>query len=248
VNNGGFIPLEGNISPDNEYNVPGNRKTFPSLFCGRCARIMRSPRIPPMVTDIVQTALSAVNGVEFTTLAQCPFCQTIHLRAHDTRTRQFAILWEGGQEQTVRVHVKRFYCRACGRLCYADGPFYEKTRYGSPVVDLCSVFSSRLPYGRVARALSAMGVIVDRWSVRNYGKKTFGDVPVNTIMGIPLPVSILSLSTLAAALNEGGRIKGAEALAACGFPSAHRAAPDPLLLPEKGDERDKEDKEEDRQV
>jgi hypothetical protein len=201
-----------------------------------------------MVTDIVQTALSAVDGVEFTELVQCPFCKEINLRAHDMRTRQFAILWEGGQEQTIRVHVKRFYCRACGRLCYADEPFYEKTRFGSPVVDLCSVFSSHLPYGRVARVLSAMGVIVDRWSVRNYAMRTSGDVPVTTIMGIPLPVSILSLSTLAARTGEGSRIIGAEALAACGFPSAHRAAPDPLLLPEKGDERDKEDKEEDRQV
>jgi len=209
---------------------------------------MRSPRIPPMVTDIVQTALSAVDGVEFTGLAECPFCGMTDLMAHDMRTRQFAVLREREQELTVRVKVKRFYCRACGRLCSADAPFYAGTRIGAPVVDLCSVFLSHLPYGRVARMLSAMGVVVDRWSVRNYGKKNYGDVPVTTILGIPLPGSIVSLSSLAAGLREGSCIEGAEALAACGFPSADRAAPHRPVPEEEGDQRDKEDNKEEWKV
>jgi hypothetical protein len=201
-----------------------------------------------MVTGIVQTALSAVDGIEFSGLSFCPFCGAVELRAHDRKTRQFAVLSEAGEEQTIHVHVKRFYCRVCGHLCYADEPFYPKTRFGSPVVDLCATFTSRLPCGRAARVLCAMGVMVDRWSVRNYALRRFMDIPVAEVLGIPLPMSVISLSTLAARTSERGRIEGAEALAACGFPSADRAAPHRPVTQEEGYQRDKKDNKEERQV
>jgi hypothetical protein len=201
-----------------------------------------------MVTGVVQTALSAVDGTEFSGLSACPFCGAAELRAHDRKARQFAVLAEAGEEQTIHVLVKRFYCRVCGHLCYAEGPFYPKTRFGSPVVDLCATFTARLPCGRAARVLSAMGVMVDRWSVRNYAARRFTDIPVAEVLGIPLPMSVISLSTLAARTGEGGRIEGAEALAACGFPSAHRAALHGPVPEEEGDERDEEHNKEERQV
>ena len=38
-----------------------------------------------------------------------------------------------------------------------------------------------------------------------------------------LPFSVLSLANLAALVPEGGRITGADVLAACGYPSGRRA-------------------------
>jgi hypothetical protein len=47
---------------------------------------MKPPRIPPLVTDIVQTALSSLDGMEFTAISSCPFCGGA-LQAHDSKKK-----------------------------------------------------------------------------------------------------------------------------------------------------------------
>jgi hypothetical protein len=89
--------------------------------------------------------------------------------------------------------------------------------------------------------IDAIGIVVDRTSWRNYAGRDFGEIMAVDAFGMHLPFSLLSLSTLAARGGEGGRITGTEALAACGFPSAHRAAPHRPLPPEERDERDKQE-------
>jgi hypothetical protein len=102
-----------------------------------------------------------------------------------------------------------------------------------------------MPFNRAAAYLENLGIEIDRGTVRNYIRGAFPEIPTTDIFGIRLPLSIISLSELAARTNEGGRIPGTEVLAACGFPSAYRAAPDRLLPLEQGKERkEKEDKEE----
>jgi len=92
--------------------------------------------------------------------------------------------------------------------------------------------------------MNQLGIDIDRGTIRNYAKGPFPEIPTTNLFGILLPLSIISLSELSVRTGEGGRIEGAEVLAACGFPSAYRAAPDHRLLPEKRDERQKkEDKE-----
>ena len=100
---------------------------------------------------------------------------------------------------------------------------------------------------RAARVIDALGIVVDRTTWRNYAGRNFGDIPTADVFGIRLPFSLLSLSTLAAGSRR-GRITGAEALAACGFPSAHRARPDRPPAAEKGRKRDEEEDEEERQA
>jgi len=93
--------------------------------------------------------------------------------------------------------------------------------------------------------MAHMSIIIERGTVRNYAHRRFPEIPTTELYGIRLPLSIISLSELAARIGEGGRIPGTETLAACGFPSAYRAAPDRLLPPEKRNERNEEkDKEE----
>ena len=208
---------------------------------------MRPPRIHPMLAAIVSAALSAVDGVLFTECTACPVCGG-SLRGYDTKKKQFVVVMDGDKQRTLYVYVKRFYCRECRRLCYADEPFYPGTRVGSPVIDLGLTISATMPPNRVAAYLAALGIVVNRTTCRLYAKRTFPAVPTTDVFGIRIPLSVVTLSTLATGTGEGGRIEGAEVLAACGFPSAYRAPLHPPLPGKEGDERDEQEHKEERQM
>jgi hypothetical protein len=176
-----------------------------------------------MVTDIVQTAVCAFDDAEFSQLAQCPYCGgPVH--GYDTRQKKFAVLYEAGHKRTITVRVRRFQCRVCKKIDYAEEPFYPDTRLASVIIDLYRALSTTMPHSRAARVIETMGIRVDRTTWRNYHNRTFPEVPIADVFGMRLPLCLLSLSTLAARTSEGERIDGAEALAACGFPSASRKA------------------------
>jgi len=208
---------------------------------------MRPPRIHPMLVTIVSAALSSVEGVRFTECAACPACGE-QLRGYDTKKKRFAVVIEGENKRSIYVYVRRFYCHACHTLVYADEPFYPNSRIGSPVVDLGITLSAMVSPNRVAAYLAALGIFIDRTTCRIYAKKTFPAVPTTDVFGIRIPLSVFTLSTLATRTGEGGRIEGAEVLAACGFPSAYRA---PLHHPvpgKEGNERDEQEQKEERYV
>ena len=208
---------------------------------------MRPPRIHPMLVTIVSAALSAVDGVQFTECTACPVCGG-PVRGYDTKKKRFAVVMEGETRRALYVYVKRFYCRKCQRLCYADEPFYPGTRIGSPVIDLGLTVSATMTPNRVAAYLAALGIVVDRTTFRLYVKRTVPLVPTTDVFGIRIPLSVVTLSTLATGTGEGGRIEGAEVLAACGFPSAYRAPLHLPLLGKEGDERHEQEQKEERQV
>jgi hypothetical protein len=200
---------------------------------------MKSPRIPPLIIDIVQSGLLASEGIIFDNLETCPVCGG-KLSGYDTKKKQFAVMLEGNTRHPVHVFVKRFTCRECHAICFADEPFYPDTRIGSPLVDLCRTLGTTMPFNRVAAHLLHLGIVIDRGTVRNYMNRSFPEIPTTDLFGIRLPPSIISLSELAARTGEGSRIPGTEALAACGFPSAYRAAPDLRLISKKGNEGEEE--------
>ena len=194
-----------------------------------------------MVTTIVQNALTLFDGAVFDTRVKvtCPACGGV-LSGYDSRKRKFACVHDEKGDHVITVTVKRFFCKSCGTLCNADGPFYPHTRIGSPVIDLCVTFSRASGYGRAARNLAAMGICMDRMECRHYAMTPVRPVLYIQIFGFPMPHTITSLSSLAARFSEGSSIPGAEMLAACGFPSAYRALPDTPPL-EKREDRDKEE-------
>jgi RNA polymerase subunit RPABC4/transcription elongation factor Spt4 len=208
---------------------------------------MKSPRIPPLIIDIVQNGLLACEGIVFETRNSCPVCGGT-LSGYDTKKKQFGVIREGDHSTTIHVAVKRFSCRQCHAVCFADEPFYPDTRIGSPLVDLCRTLAAGMPFNRATAFMAHMGIVIERGTVRNYVHRSLPEIPATELYGIRLPLSIISLSDLAARIGEGGRIPGTEALAACGFPSAYRAAPDRLLPPEKRNERDEEKDKEERQA
>jgi hypothetical protein len=179
---------------------------------------MKKRRLPPMLSALVQTTLTSCDGARFDECGSCPHCGG-ELSGYDVRKKQFAIMTEGEQKRVIHVWVRRFLCRQCGQVCLADQPFYPDTRIGSPVVDLCVTLSETMPASRVSSCLAEMGIMVDRWSVRNYVRKNHPAIPAADMFGVRIPLSIVSLSSLAVGISEGNHIDARALLAACGNPS-----------------------------
>ncbi len=199
-----------------------------------------------MLGSIVQAGLASVDGAAFTELGACPACGG-PVSGYDTKKKIFALVHDESGRRTIAVTVRRFYCRACNRIVNADEPFYPGTRIGSPVIDLCLTLAETMPANRTAAYLDAMGVLLDRTSCRLYVRDQARPVMSSDLFGIRLPLSIVSLSTLASRAGEGTPVSGAEILAACGFPSADRAALHRAPRKER-DERDAQKEKEERHV
>jgi hypothetical protein len=178
---------------------------------------MKKRRIPPLLSDLLQTTLTLCEGVLFDECGVCPQCGG-ELSGYDIKKKQFAIVMEGEQKRVVSVLVKRFLCHQCGQVCLANQPFYPDTRIGSPVVDLCVTLGETMPYSRVSSCLAEMGVVVDRWSVRNYVQQNHRMIPSVDMFGFRVPLSIISLSTLAMGISGRGKVDGPALLTACNFP------------------------------
>lgn len=168
----------------------------------------------PLMADLVRSGLSAMDGQVFTGRRCCPYCGG-SLLVHDYKDRKFATLVRGPDLVDIMVTVRRFHCRSCHRLVAAEGPFYPDTHLGSPVVDLCIVLARQLPYSGANRLLRDLGIVIHRGTIRNYATLPIMPAVTDQLFGITLPLSILNLSSLAAARNAGEQVTGAEALAAC---------------------------------
>jgi hypothetical protein len=178
-------------------------------------------RIHPIFSDLIPAALSACDGILFDNLTSCPHCGG-SLARYDVKKKRFAEIIEGSSPKTITVFVKRFRCRVCRAVVYADQPFYQNTRIGSPVVDLCVTFKARMTFGHASTYLQQIGVNVDRWSVRNYAKQIIREIPTTEQFGIVLPVSIISLAALTSNIGIGTSIRASEVLSACGYPSSQK--------------------------
>jgi len=206
---------------------------------------MRHPAIPPMLGDLIRSTLLAMDGVSFTELPACPECGS-PLRRHDMKKKRFARILVDEEVRDVRVAVARSRCRSCGGFWYAREPFYEGVRFGIPVVDLAVTLSLAHPYHRTGQILAALGLIVDRGTIRTYAGRAQRAVPATNLLGIPLPISLLNLSNLFSRRPKGSPVTGAEVLVALGLPPAHRAAEERAPPPQKREDGDKEKEEEPR--
>jgi hypothetical protein len=195
------------------------------LIAQKEVKIMRLRQVPPILVNIIHTALSVCDGVRFSAGNTCPRCGG-PLSGYDERKRRFAVLVDKEEENVVQVIIRRSWCRQCERIIDPPGPFYPGTRIGAPVVDLCRAFSGAMPSSRASAYLERMGVIVDRWTVRHYSMLPMRTTRTIDVFDMKIPVSIISLSTL------GGSMQGAESpgmdtvLEACEYPSTSPAGPE----------------------
>jgi len=174
-------------------------------------------KIPSLIASVVQNALYGLEGMEFTLLDCCPHCGGV-VRYHDIRKKRFATIIIDGEKRIINVLVTRYYCKACGRLCYASAPFYPNTKFGSPVIDLCITLARVHPYNHSARILQEMGVVVDRGTIRNFFSRDIPEVSYAKMYGLPIPLSIFHLSDLSCRRRQQRHVSQEDILKVCGFP------------------------------
>ena len=156
---------------------------------------MKPNLIPPMVTELVYTACTGVEGAIFTGIPVCHVCGGDG-KVHDTIKRRFSRVIAGGTIKDINILVRRFICSKCGHLIVSPAPFYEKTRFGAPVVDLCLTIARNHPYYQTARILEQMGIIIDRGTVRNLVLHHNHAVEAGFFINLLIPVSVINLSSL----------------------------------------------------
>lgn len=149
-----------------------------------------------MLQALVVSGFLAVEGREFAFLERCPACGG-EVAGYDWKQRKFATILDNGKEKEIQVRVRRYRCRSCGEISPAAAPFYPDTRLGSPVVDLCVVLSRTKTPGKTVAFLQALGIVVDRGTVRNLAAREFPEIPVTEMFGTVLPRSVISLSMVA---------------------------------------------------
>jgi hypothetical protein len=172
--------------------------------------------IPPIITDLVYQAVSGVSGVQFIDAIPCSACGTLPV-SHDLKRRRFSTVLTPEGPKHVYVYVKRFYCPVCRNLCYAPSPFYEKSRFGSPIVDLCIALSHDSSYSRAALLMNSLGIVIDRGTVRKTVLSHAIPVESMDFFGFQLPRSLIDLSSVVTSADPSGLIDGRDVLKACGF-------------------------------
>lgn len=176
-------------------------------------------------------ALAGIDDMEFTLLYECPYCGG-SVKYHDIRKKRFATVIDRGEKRIISVRVHRYYCRNCGKLCYAYAPFYPDTKFGSPVIDLCMTLARTHPFNHSARILEEMGVVVDRGTIRNFFERDIPEVSYARIYGLPIPLTIFYLSDIFSRVKRQHPVSQEEILEVCGFPIPKRKRYVPESAPE----------------
>ena len=189
-----------------------------------------------MLPTVIQAGIANLDGQSYTSLDACPSCGG-DIAGYDTKKRFFITLAEPGVNRDIFVIVRRFSCRVCGLVSPANAPFYPDTRIGAQVVDLCVTLSQEMSCSRAARVINALGIVIDRGTVRNYSSRGFAVPPATEFFGFLLPVSIISLTMFTPGYFQPGAVVGAESFAPAGRPATGRAFPYSSPL-EEGHERD----------
>ncbi len=185
---------------------------------------MKTVKIPSILTSLVLTGLTGIDGMEFSLLSHCPFCKG-PLKFHDIRAKRFATVTDNDEKRIISVKVTRYYCRDCGKLCYAKAPFYPDTKFGSPVIDLCMTIARIHPYNHTAKILQEIGVVVDRGTIRNFSGRSLPPVSYAEIFGVPVPLSICYLSDLFGRKRYNYNITQEEVLKICNIPLTNEVSP-----------------------
>lgn len=183
---------------------------------------MKVIKIPSILSSVIISALTGIDSMDFTLISGCHYCRG-PVRFHDIRAKRFATVIENGEKRNITVRVYRYYCRECGKLCYARAPFYPNMKFGSPVADLCMTLAREHPFNHTGKILQEIGIVVDRGTIRNISALDLPPVSYAKIYGLPIPLSICSLSDLFLRASWHYQATEEEILEVCGFPVSEPA-------------------------
>ena len=139
---------------------------------------VRSPRpkkisslAPGLVKESIPSILSSYQNKTYDDPPPCPRCGSEERKKHGARRRIYATIILRDSYRKIYVKVKRYVCRACGRVYRSRSPFYPGCLYGSLVVDTCLFLASSNPFCRVEAILQQWGLQIDRDTVRGYVRR-----------------------------------------------------------------------------
>ena len=179
-------------------------------------------KIPPLLQTSIQMSLSSIDGMLFKDRGPCPHCGGRPV-GYDTKDKIFADLLTPNGTRQIVVFVRRFRCRDCGRLLYADEPFYPGTRTGSVIIDLANSLSTQHSYSHTAEIMHALGIGIDRGSVRNFALSALPLHKMNIMYGMQMPNTFV---TLMSKLLIPGMARPLDIVEFCGYPSRYKAPED----------------------
>lgn len=174
-------------------------------------------KIPPMLSATISMGIASLDGALFKEIGNCPHCGGRPM-PYDTKTKNYATLILPNGKHTVSVKVRRYTCKECGRLLYAEEPFYPETRVGSAIVDLALNLSRTNTYSHAAAIMEGLGIQMNRSSVRNYALSELPMTGFSSLYGLPLPNSLISLMGKS---FSGTEDETADVLRSSGYPSRY---------------------------
>lgn len=181
-------------------------------------------KIPSLLITTVMVGISSLEGTLFATAKPCPLCGG-KPQPYDTKKKLYVTLNTPAGQKKITVDVRRFKCKKCGNLIYAEEPFYPDTRIGSAIVDMAISLARLHSYSHTADIMKALGIEIDRGSVRNYALSDLPIPPANFLYGMQLPNSFISLITKEISGSKGS-VSSGEILASSGYPSAYNPPAD----------------------
>lgn len=178
---------------------------------------MKIIKIPSLLSEVIISALTGIDQMDFTHISHCYYCKGT-IKFHDIRAKRFATVIEKGEKRNITINVHRYYCRDCGKLCYARAPFYPNIKFGSPVADLCMALARDYPFNHTAKILQGIGVVMDRGTIRNFSSQNIPPVSYAKLYGLSIPLSICYLSDLFSRSTWDYQVTEDDVMEVCGFP------------------------------
>ncbi len=175
-------------------------------------------KIPPMLTMTISMGIASLDGVLFKEIGVCPECGGRPM-PYDTKKKHYATLLMADGTRSIHVNIRRFLCKDCGKLLYAEEPFYPETRVGSAIIDLALNLSRTNSYSHAAAIMEGLGIQMNRSSVRNYALSDLPMTGFSSLYGLPLPNSLISLMGKS---FSGSEEETAAILRASGYPSRYK--------------------------
>ena len=105
----GVSQISGKKTTDNGYNNHSVRGSLQTSIVFQGVVLVRLRPLPPMLPNIVLTALQVCEGTESHGEGLCKSCGGTQ-SGYDTRTKRFAILCDDEDDHTVEVFLHRSYC------------------------------------------------------------------------------------------------------------------------------------------
>lgn len=178
-------------------------------------------KIPSLLMTTIMVGISSIDGTLFATAKPCPLCGG-KPQPYDTKKKHYVTLRTPMGQRRITVTVRRFKCKICGNLIYAQEPFYPDTRLGSAIIDMAISLSRLHSYSHTAEIMKALGIEIDRGSVRNYALSNLAVPQANFLYGMQLPNSFISIMTKEISGPKGSN-SAQDILAASGYPSTYKA-------------------------